>query len=267
MRSMVWLSALALGCATVTTGSAHAEVQISMEASANGKFTPTTIYFAADRLKMDMGSIAVIYRADTGAVFDIMKDQKKYIAFDPATQQRMGAMMSEMQERMRQRMKSLPEAQRKQMEAAMGKAGMQGFKPDTAPKPDAAFVKTGQSKTIGAWSCQVFRKSLAGGVTINSCFAPLSAIGLTHEDLATFKGLMERMRKSFPKSGGMNSLSLNNQMQEIGFEGFPVETVTIVQGAPQMTSTVKSIQHVSVPADTFELPAGYAKQELPSFGK
>ena len=224
-----------------------------METFANGKITPTTMYFAANRLKMDMGSIAIIYRADTGAVFNIMKNEKKYMAFDPATQQRMGAMRSAMQEQMRQRMKSLPEAQRKQMEAAMGKAGMQGPKPDTAPKPGAAYVKTGQSKTVGAWSCQVFRKSLAGG--------------LTHEDLVAFKGLMEWMRKSLREFDDKNSLSLNDQTQEIGFEGFPVETVTIALGAPQMTSTVKSIQHVSVPADTFELPAGYAKQEMPSFGK
>ena len=151
MRSMVWLSVLVLGCAAATADGAHAEVQISMETSTNGKITPTTMYFAPDWLKMDMGSIAVIYRADTGTVFNIMKDQKKYMAFDLATQQRMGAMMSAMQEQMKQRMKSLPEAQRKQMEAAMTKAGMQGPKPDTAPKPDAAYVKTGQSKTVGAW--------------------------------------------------------------------------------------------------------------------
>ncbi|MGA8172593.1 MAG: DUF4412 domain-containing protein [Methylocystis sp.] len=251
----------------MTAGGARAEVQISMETSANGKNRPMMMYFAADRLKMDMGSIAVIYRADTGTMFNIMKDEKKYMAFDAATQQRMGAMMSAMQEQMKQRMKSLPEAQRKQMEAAMAKAGVQDPKPDSGPKPSSAYVKTGQSKTVGAWSCQVFRKSLAGGVTIDSCFAPLSALGLTHEDLAAFKGLMERMRQTLPKSGDLNSLNLNEQTQEIGFEGFPVETITIAQGAPQMTSTVKSIQHVSLPADTFELPAGYAKQEMPGFGK
>ncbi len=241
MRKMIWLSALVLGCAAATAGGANAEVQISMETSANGKSTPMTLYFAADRLKMDMGSMAVLYRADTGAVFNIMKDEKKYLAFDPATQQRMGAMMSAMQEQMKQRMQSLPEAQRKQMEAAMAKSGMQEPKPDLAPKPSSAYEKTGQSKTIGAWSCQVFRKSLAGGVTIDSCFAPLSAIGLKHEDLVAFKGLMERMRKTLPKSGDMNSLNLNDQTQEIGFEGFPVETVTFAHGAPQITSTVTSI--------------------------
>jgi hypothetical protein len=267
MRSKIWLSALVFGCAAATGGGARAEVQISMETSANGKNTPMTVYFAADRLKMDMDRIAVIYRADTGAVFSIMKDQKKYIAFDAATQQRMSSMMSAMQQQMRQRMKSLPEAQRKQMEAAIAKAGMQEPRPDSALKPGSAYEKTGQSKTVGAWSCRVFRKALAGGVTIDSCFAPLSAVGMKHEDLAAFKGLMEQMRKTLPKSGDMNSLNLNDQAQEIGFEGYPVETVTSAQGAPQTTSTVKSIQHVSLPADTFELPAGYAKQEIPSFGK
>lgn len=267
MRATMWLFALVLGCAAASAGGAHAEVQISMETFAGGKITPTTLYFAADRLKMDMGSIAVLYRADAGAVFNLMKDQKKYMTFDATTQQRMAAMMSQMQEQMKQRMKALPEAQRNRMEAAMAKAGMPGQKPDAAPAPDAAYVKTGQSKTVGAWSCQVFRKTLAGGATLDSCFAPLAAVGLTHDDLAGFRGLMEGMRKSLPKSGEMNGLNLSDQTKEIGFEGFPVETVTSPQGAPQMTSTVKSIQHVSLPADTFELPAGYTKQEMPDFGR
>jgi hypothetical protein len=267
MRSTIWLSALVLGCVAAGVGGARAEVQISMENAANGKVTPTTLYFAADRLKMDMGPMAVLYRADSGAVFNIMKDQKKYMAIDPAMQQRMGAAMSAMQEQMKERMKSLPEAQRKQMEAMMAKAGAQAPKPDAAPAPASPYQKTGQSKTVGAWSCQVFRKTLPSGVTIDSCFAPLAAVGLTHDDLVAFKGLMEKMRKSLPKSGQTNGLNLNEQTQEIGFEGFPVETVTTIQGAAPMTSTVKSIQHVSLPADTFELPAGYAKQEMPEFGK
>lgn len=267
MRSTMWLSALVLACAAASAGGARAEVQISMETAANGKVTPMTVYFAADRLKMDMGPMAVLYRADSGTVFNIMKDQKKYMALDAAAQQRMGAAMSAMQEQMKERLKSLPEAQRKQVEAMMAKAGAQAQKPDAAAAPASPYQKTGQSKTVGAWSCQVFRKTLAGGVTIDACFAPLSAVGLTHDDLAAFKGLMEKMRKSLPKSGQMNGLNLEAQTQEIGFEGFPVETVTLLPNAPQMTSTVKAIQHVSLPAETFELPAGYVKQEMPEFGR
>ncbi len=263
MRPMILLSALVLGCVVGTGAGAHAEVQISAETFtiANGKTSPTTMYFAADRLKMDLDKIAIIYRGDTGTVFNVMKDQHKYIAFDPATQQRMGAMMSAMQDQMRQRMQSMPEAQRKQMEAALARTGTQ------ESKPSSPFEKTGKSKTVGSWSCQVFRKSLAAGMTIESCFAPLSAVGLTHDDLAALKGLMEGMRKTLPKVGDMNSMNLDAQAQEIGFEGFPVETVTSAQGVTQSTSIVKSVQHVSVPADTFELPAGYTKQEMPSFGK
>ncbi len=264
MRPMILLTALVLGGAVAPAGlCAHAEVRISAETftAMSGKTSPTTMYFGADRLKMDVEKIAVIYRGDTGTVFNVMKDQHKYIAFDQATQQRMGAMMSAMQDQMRQRMQSLPEAQRKQMEAALGRAG--------APESKAAtpFEKTGKSKTVGAWTCQVFRKSLAGGMTIESCFAPLNAVGLTHDDLAALKGLMERMRKTLPKFGEMNSMNLDAQTQEIGFEGFPVQTITSAGGVTQTTSVVKSVEHVSLPADTFELPAGYAKQEMPGIGK
>ena len=96
MRSMVSALCVVLGCATRNTrqcpcGGADFDGNHLRQRQVHADDD----YFAADRLKMDMGSIAVIYRADTGAVFNIMKDQKKYIAFDPATQQRMGAMMSE----------------------------------------------------------------------------------------------------------------------------------------------------------------------------
>ncbi len=264
MRPMFLLSALVLGCVVATAGGAHAEVQISAETfnAGKGETTPTTMSFSADRLKMDLDKMAIIYRADTGTVFNVMKDQHKYFVLDPAAQQRMAAKMSEMQEQLRQRMASMPEAQRKQMEAAMGKVGMPESKPAAAP-----YETTGKCKTVGAWSCQVFRKSLSNGMTIESCFAPLSAVGLTHDDLAALKSLTERMQKTMPKFGDMNSFSGDAQTKEIGFEGFPVETIMLADGAARTTSTVKSIQHVSLPADTFELPAGYAKQEMPGFGK
>ena len=70
-----------------------------------------------------------------------------------------------------------------------------------------------------------------------------------------------------PKFGEMNSMNLDAQTQEIGFEGFPVQTITSAGGVTQTTSVVKSVEHVSLPADTFELPAGYAKQEMPGIGK
>jgi hypothetical protein len=260
MRALIPLSAVALGLMVVST--ARADVLISSESitAADGKTSTADMYFAADRLKMDMDKTEVIYRDDTGTIYNVMKDQHQYVALDPATQQRMAATMSAMQEQMRQRMQSMPEAQRKQMEASGVGAAMQ-------PKPTSPYVKTDQSKTVGAWPCQVFRKTLGGGMTVDSCFATLSTIGITRNDLAVVKKLMERMQKAMPMAGAMNSMDFDKQTQEIGFEGFPVETVTSVNGAPHTTSTVKSVQHLSLPAETFELPAGYTKQEVPGFGK
>jgi hypothetical protein len=256
MRPIIPLLAMALGI--VAASAAQAEVQISGETfnAASGETVHTTMYFAADRLKIDTEKTAVIYRDDTGTIYNVMKDRRQYMVLDPAAQQRMAAMMSATQDRMRQQMQSMPEAQRKQMEAS----GMAGL---AAPKPNSPYKKTGQSKVVGPWSCQVFRKLLGSGMTVDSCFAPISAVGLTHDDLVALKALTERMRKAMPQSAQMNSMDPDAQTQEIGFEGFPVETVISADGTPRTTSTMKAVQHLSLPADTFEVPAGYTRQEMP----
>jgi hypothetical protein len=260
MRPVIPLLAVILGVAAA--GAARAEVQISAETvnAATGKASPMNMYIAADRLKMDTDKMAVIYRDDTGTIYTVMKERRQYIALDPATMQRMAEMMAAMQDRMRQQMQSMPEGQRKQMEAN----GMPGAAP---AKPDGPYQKTGQSKVVGGWSCQVFRKVLGSGATVDSCFAPVDAVGLTHADLATLKGLTERMRKAMPQMAQMNSMDLNAQTQEIGFEGFPVETVVSSDGRPRTTTVMKTVQHLSLPADTFEVPAGYTRQEMPGPGR
>jgi hypothetical protein len=40
-----------------------------------------------------------------------------------------------------------------------------------------------------------------------------------------------------------------------------------MNGAPRTTSTMKSVQHLTLPAETFEVPAGYTKQEMPGLGQ
>jgi len=256
MRPMIPLSAVALGL--MMTSAAHADVKISSESinARDGKTSPVTMYFTADRLKMDMDTMAMIYRDDTGTIYTVMKRQRQYMVMDPATQQRMAAMMSGM----RQQMQSLPEAQRKQIEAR----GMPGV---TQPPPDSPYVKTGQSKVVGSWSCQVFHKSLGNGSTVDACFAPLGTIGLTRDDLAVLRKLSERMQKMIPTAGAMGGMDFDRQAREVGFEGFPVQTETTINGAQRTTSTLKSVEHLALPADMFEVPAGYAKQEMPGLGR
>jgi hypothetical protein len=256
---MIPLSAVVLGL--MMKCAAHADVQISSESinAGTGKTGSMNMYLAADRLKMDMGTTEMIYRDDTGTVYTVMKEQHQYMVLDPAAQQRMAAMMAGMQDKLRQQMEAMPEAQRKQMEARMGAM--------TPPKPDSSYVKTGQGKTVGSWSCQVFRKTLGSGSTIDACFAPLGTIGLTRDDLAILRKLGQRMQKTMPMTGGMNSIDFDSQTQQIGFEGYPVQTVTSMNGAPRTTSTMTSVEHLTLPADTFELPAGYTRQEMPGLGK
>jgi hypothetical protein len=48
--------------------------------------------------------------------------------------------------------------------------------------------------------------------------------------------------------------------------GLPVLTRTFDEGKPLHESTMKSIRSEAIPGGQFEIPAGYAPQELPKMG-
>jgi hypothetical protein len=48
----------------------------------------------------------------------------------------------------------------------------------------------------------------------------------------------------------------------VGFQAVPLDTVTYVGGKPDAQETVTKIDRTTIPASTFELPAGLSKQEM-----
>ena len=56
----------------------------------------------------------------------------------------------------------------------------------------------------------------------------------------------------------------NIAIAEEGFSG-TVETVVYVNGKAAMTRTVRSVEHAPLPPDTFDIPAGYTRKEMPGF--
>jgi hypothetical protein len=169
--------------------------------------------------------------------------------------------MNAMQATMEQQLKALPEAQRKQVEAMMAQRSG-GASADTPPT--ITYEKAGQSKTIGSWSCQVYHQKTDGQLTADTCIAPLSEIGAKSGDMDVFKSLSATMQSSVPPMfrRTVEKYDFAVQSQQIGFEGFPVETVTYSDGKPRMTTTIKSLTHGDVPADAFDIPAGYTKQDM-----
>lgn len=252
-----------LGLALTCGGNAFAGIEILSESTHAGGGAPTahTIYVAPDRLKVETDRVEIIYRGDTNTITNVMKEKHEYMVMDADSVAKMNTRMAEMHAKLEQQMAAMPEAQRQQMEAMMAKNGV----PAAGPAKLAPLVKTGQTKTVGSWSCQVFRRTLSETARADLCMAPASAIGFNANDLAAFRALTGKMRKLMPDTPGMTAFGdFDTQTKEIGFEGLPVETVTYRDGKPTSTTTMKSIRHVTLTDDQFEVPAGYTKQDFPN---
>jgi hypothetical protein len=265
MRYGLSLSVAVLGMAL--NNSAFAAVQITSQAVTDGKTSQHTIYVTPERAKFDMDRIAIIVRNDTGKMLNLMKDRREYMEIDP---KQIGARIADAQAQMQQRLQSMPEAQRKQIEAMMAQHGVPA--PGTPAAGAAAsepaktsYEKSGQTKTVGSWSCQVFHQKRNGELAADLCIAPAAAVGLTKDDLAAFHTIAETMGKMLPAGANRDNamMDFDAMTRQIGFVGMPVETVTYLAGKVLTTSTVKSVDHAPLGSDVFEVPAGYTKRDMP----
>jgi hypothetical protein len=48
----------------------------------------------------------------------------------------------------------------------------------------------------------------------------------------------------------------------LGFSAIPFDVVAYDHGKPDIEQTVTKVERASIPADMFELPAGFSKQDL-----
>ena len=103
------------------------------------------------------------------------------------------------------------------------------------------------------------------GVTTITGNLTIDAVGLTADDLAVLHNLAATMVKSLPEGITRNGAvtDFDEQSKQIGFAGVPVETTLHLNGAALSTTIVKSVDHAPIAPDTFVIPAGYAKRDMP----
>jgi hypothetical protein len=96
--------------------------------------------------------------------------------------------------------------------------------------------------------------------------AALSDLGLSRDDLKAFVGFgkfMSQMGGTGAQRSPMAQLDFDSIKQQIGFDAFPVQTSFSVPGGQRaVQTTLKSVRHEDPPAGTFDLPAGYTRQDM-----
>lgn len=258
MRYGVLIIAAAL---TGAPFAAHADVTVVSETvTAKGDASPRTIYLTAEQAKMDTPKTAILFQIATGKVTAIMKEKKVYMELDAKA---IGAAATAVSALVKDKLQGMPEAQRKMVEAMMGKSA-----PSEAPKIRMAYEKSADSKTVGAWTCDVYHQKRDGKLVADLCIAKADAVGLTEDDLKPLRTLEQTFVKSLPEAIRNNGavMDLEEQTKQIGFSGIPVEAIVYAKGVIVSTTTVKSVDHGQIAADAFAIPAGYAKKEMPGLG-
>lgn len=194
-----------------------------------------------------------------GGVIYILDDKRKaYREMDKATMKatmdKAGAAMAQMQERM----KNMPPEQRAQMEKMMGgnMPGMMGGKPKVYTSRD-----TGKTDTSEGRKCSVWHMLADGAVYEELCVVPFSTFPGKEDFEKTFKEIGEAfsgMASAFPGAG-------DQVKARSAVKGYPVRVRPFANGQPSGKETVlKSWTEESIPAATFEIPAGYQKREMPA---
>jgi hypothetical protein len=249
-----------------TVGARAATVITSTQNDGEGAKTQT-MYLDGDKLRMSGPGGDMLYRGDQGKVFVVDEDSHSYMEMSPEGMAKVKARMDAAMAQMKQQMASMPEAQRKQMEAAMAARGMPGMGQTQAAPPQITFQKGGASRKVGKWDCQPYTVISDGKPEADLCVAKLSDMGLTRDDLKPFIGLSEFMGKQMSGMGQqaspMASMNFDSLNKAVGYEGFPVEsTYKAPMGPQEFKSTVQSVEHKDVPAASFDLPAGYTKHDM-----
>jgi len=249
----------------LAAGGAMAGTVITLDQSVNGgPIMQQTIALAADRMKMTSPQNHTIYRGDQNKVWIVRPEDKAYVELTPESMAQMKAMMDQKMVQMQQRLASLPPEERKQMEAMLASRGMGPSAPSVPPP--VTYEKAGDPKKIGAYTCTPFRVKMPGVPDSEFCMAPLSELGLTRGDMQAFIGFgkfMSQMGGIGTQRSPMSRLDFDSIKKQIGFDGFPVQTSL---NAPDVhyavQTTLKSVEHDDPPAGTFDVPAGYIREDM-----
>jgi hypothetical protein len=190
----------------------------------------------------------------------IIDDRRKtYSEMDKAAMQRTmdqaGAQMAQMQEQL----KDLPPAQRAQMEKMMG-----GNMPGAGEKAVYESKDTGKSDTVEGRRCRVWNMLKNGKVNEELCVVSFSSLPGKEDMQKSFKELsaaFEGLSKSVAGAG--DSGKARNAIN-----GYPIRMRSFDDaGKPHGTEQVlKSWVEESMPASTFDVPAGYRKEAMPGMG-
>jgi len=191
--------------------------------------------------------------------FYIIDDQdKSYVMFDKATTEQLAKKISEAMEKMKAQLAQMPAEQRAQMEQMM--PGLSG----SDKKWTVEVAETGKTDKVDGRTCRLWDVTRGGKLDDQICVVPYSDLpGKENFQamFANFAKVFEEMAKSVPMMAGMMTNEFSAQSK---VNGFPVRSRGYEEGKLGDDEQIMKVwREETIPAATFEIPAGYKQKQMP----
>jgi hypothetical protein len=267
MRSFLPALGLCL-VASLASGAAHAGVKITVEESSSGAPKASNeVLLETDRMAIGRHDGRLVFRDDLQTAWVINDSRHSYAELNTQTMEQAQAEAQKTIKQLQAQLKNMPEAQRKQVEAMMAAQGMPVTPGQEVEAPAITYRPLGRRSTVGSWSCEMFEQQVAGQKQADFCAARLSDVGLHRDDLKAMRNFFTFTQKaSLPGARRQTALDFDALSKATGYDAIPLDVTTYDGDKPVSHSVVRSIERSSVPPATFELPAGYQKQEISKGG-
>jgi uncharacterized protein DUF4412 len=219
------------------------------------------------RMRMEAGGMrgggkqVVIFDGTREVMLMIDDTNKSYSEMTKADMDAIGGQMAGAMAQMQEAMKNLTPEQRAQMQAAMGGRGAGRGMPGMGAAPARPTYKKTGTDTVGKWTCDKYEGYNAEGQkTSEVCTVDPKVLGFTAADFAVTNDMAAFFQKLMPNMA-MQSFRIGSA-EDQGFSGVPVRSVMTV-GTQTVTSEITDVRRQAFPDSTFQVPAGYQKQDSP----
>lgn len=258
LRPLAALLALALPAAAL------ADARISFQATEGGGADIRGLLIGHGKVRSDAdGDVSVIMDPANGSMTLLDHGKREFTRIGRAEMEQMSGALNEAMAQMEAAMANMPPEVRAQMQGMVG-----GALPGMGGEAMVRVVDTGERDRVAGHSCTIFRTQVQGRTVNESCMGDASVLsGLSAADRATLDGVMA-MTRDMVESLASGPLAQFADMTPFK-QGLVPLRVTDLDGGRRATSEFAGIDSGSLPADLFQVPAGYREQkiEMPRMGR
>ena len=253
-----------------SAAAAHAQgVLFVQKETANGQSSTNQIQMDKTHIRAESQSsgnpVVFIFDGTKQVALMVDMNKKTYTELTKSDAERVGQQANAAMAQAQAQIANLPPEQRAIVEQMMrGRGGLPGGAPQAQPAAKVQYRPAGSDK-VGQWTCTKYEGYTGAQKTEEVCTVDPMVFGLTPADFDVARQLAQFMKSMAPQAA--DRMMMNGSVQEQGYAGIPVKRTSYRNGAVESVSEIQEFRRESFPAATFDAPAGFTKQSLPTGGR